>query len=242
MIQEDTSLPQHCDTCALTKAHQLVSRSPAHEESSSKPFFRASVDMTSMIQAFNGNQYITHLECTEINFTLAKTHALKSEVPDIILDFLQLLKVRFDCQTAFLRSDGEKSLGHAFSQELRRRGITWETSSPYTPQQNGNSEQSGHLIILKARALRVGANLPDRLWPETVQAAVYIFNRTPSRRLGWRTPFELLHGKKPNVSHLRMYGCKAYALDKHIPRTEKLKERALVGYLVGYDSTNIYRI
>lgn len=242
MIQEDTSLPQHCDTCALTKAHQLVSRSPKHEESSCKPFFRASVDMISMVTAFNGDQYITHLECTAINFILAKTHTLKSEVPDIILDFLQLLKVRFDCQTVFLRSDGEKSLGHSFSQELRRRGITWETSSPYTPQQNGNSEQSGHLIILKARALRVGANLPDRLWPETVQAAVYIFNRTPSRRLGWRTPFELLHGKKPSVSHLRVYGCKAYALDKNIPRNEKLKERALVGYLVGYDSTNIYRI
>lgn len=39
-----------------------------------------------------------------------------------------------------------------------------------------------------------------------------------------------------------MYGCKAYALDKHIPKTEKMAPRAHTGYLVGYDGTNIYNI
>ncbi|KAF4305818.1 Integrase catalytic core [Botryosphaeria dothidea] len=90
--------------------------------------------------------------------------------------------------------------------------------------------------------MRIGANLPERLWLETVLAATYIHNRTPSKVLKWKTPFELAHGTKPNVAHMRVYGCKAYALNKNIPRSEKLQERALVGYLVGYDSTNIYRI
>lgn len=31
-------------------------------------------------------------------------------------------------------------------------------------------------------------------------------------------------------------------MDKHIPQSEKLKPRAHIGYLMGYDSTNIYRI
>ncbi|KAF4311325.1 Integrase catalytic core [Botryosphaeria dothidea] len=75
-----------------------------------------------------------------------------------------------------------------------------------------------------------------------VLAATYIHNRTPSKVLKWKTPFELAHGIKPNVAHMRVYGCKAYALNKTIPRSNKLQERALVGYLVGYDSTNIYRI
>lgn len=39
-----------------------------------------------------------------------------------------------------------------------------------------------------------------------------------------------------------MYGCRAYPLKKKIPRTQKLEPRAHIGYLVGYDSTNIYRI
>lgn len=60
--------------------------------------------------------------------------------------------------------------------------------------------------------------------------------------LQWKTPFEQVHHFKPDVSHLRVYGCKAYALKKNITRTAKLEDRALVGYLVGYDSRNIYRI
>lgn len=38
-------LPQHCDICARTKAHQKISRSLQHEESSEEPFFRISFDL-----------------------------------------------------------------------------------------------------------------------------------------------------------------------------------------------------
>ena len=47
------------------------------------------------------------------------------------------------------------------------------------------------------------------------------------------------------ISHLKVYGCKAYPLLKGKdapPKSEKLKPRAFIGYLVGYDSTNIFRI
>ena len=50
---------------------------------------------------------------------------------------------------------------------------------------------------------------------------------------------------RPEISYLRVYGCKAYVLLKGLlaPKlSEKLKPRAFAGYLVGYDSTNIYRI
>ncbi|KAF4313901.1 Integrase catalytic core [Botryosphaeria dothidea] len=90
--------------------------------------------------------------------------------------------------------------------------------------------------------MRIGANLPERLWPETIRAAAYIHNRTPLKKLGWITPFERVTGNRPNLSHLKAYGCKAYSLRKDLPRTYKLAERAFIGYLVGYDSTNIFRI
>ena len=37
-------------------------------------------------------------------------------------------------------------------------------------------------------------------------------------------------------------GCKAYVLDRSVKKGDKLASRTLVGYLVGYDSTNIFRI
>lgn len=38
------------------------------------------------------------------------------------------------------------------------------------------------------------------------------------------------------------YGCRAYVLENKIPKKLKMLPRAHIGYLVGYDSRNIYRI
>ncbi|KAI0991235.1 hypothetical protein K3495_g16952, partial [Podosphaera aphanis] len=67
-------------------------------------------------------------------------------------------------------------------------------------------------------------------------------NRTPSKKLGWKTPFECVHGYKPPLSHLDIIGSKVYALKKNIPRLDKLLARAHIGYLVGWESTNIYKV
>src|SRR5436190_16988800 len=41
---------------------------------------------------------------------------------------------------------------------------------------------------------------------------------------------------------MHVYRYRAYSLDYHILKKKKLEPRAYIGYLVGYDSTNIYRI
>lgn len=87
-----------------------------------------------------------------------------------------------------------------------------------------------------------GGKLPHYLWPWIILAAAYIMNVTPKKKLGWKTPFQIVTKAFPYLGHLRVYGCKAYALNKHIPKLEKLRPRAHVGFLVGYDSTNIYLI
>ncbi len=89
--------------------------------------------------------------------------------------------------------------------------------------------------------MRIGADLPEDLWPETISAAAYILNRTPTSRTGI-TPFEALYKFKPTISHMKIYGCKAYPLIYNIPKLEKLQPRAHIGYFVGYSSRNIYRI
>jgi hypothetical protein len=51
-----------------------------------------------------------------------------------------------------------------------------------------------------------------------------------------------VHGNKPVAFHLVVYGSKAYALNKRVPKLNRLDPRAFIGYLVGYKGTNIYRI
>ncbi|KAK4059697.1 hypothetical protein Purlil1_14334 [Purpureocillium lilacinum] len=106
--------------------------------------------------------------------------------------------------------------------------------------------------------MRSGARLPTYLWIEIFRAAVYLYNRTPKYIYRWRSPYERLYTflaerdgvpcerSKPDQRHLRVYGCKAFAMTRdamrHSNRLEKLNPRAWIGYLVGYQSTNIYRI
>jgi hypothetical protein len=47
---------------------------------------------------------------------------------------------------------------------------------------------------------------------------------------------------EPDLSYIRIYGCLSYVHIKNRPKKEKLVLKAEIGYLVGYDLTNIYRI
>jgi hypothetical protein len=70
--------------------------------------------------------------------------------------------------------------------------------------------------------------------------AGYLSARTPTRTLT-KTPFEVWHGKKPDLSHLREIGSRAFALIlKHNP---KIYERSFECILVGYSPhSTAYRL
>jgi hypothetical protein len=155
---------------------------------------------------------------------------------------INTIETHYHGKIRYIRLDRETSLGNAFEALVIEKSIKPERTAPDTLAQNGGSERSGRVIITKARTMRIEANLPANMWPEVVKAAGYTANRTPVRRLSWKTPFEVVLKHKPRLVHMHVYGCRAYLLDYYIPKKNKLEPRAHIGYLVGYDSTNIYRI
>jgi hypothetical protein len=76
-------------------------------------------------------------------------------------------------------------------------------------------------------------NLPNYFWAEAVATTVYIMNRTPTGTIHGMTPKEKFTGKKPNVSHLIMFGCIAYV---HVPdeKRSKLGLKAEKCIFIGY--------
>jgi hypothetical protein len=178
------------------------------------------------------------------------TLKVKDQTTATIQQFTEFIQRQFQRPVRVLRTDNESSLGHTLHDWVKSQGIALEFSAPYAPQQNGSAERSGGVLATKARAIRIGSSLPEQLWPEAMRAAGYLTSRSPTSLLSWASPIEVLFKavnlphSRPYLGHLRVYGCRAYA---HIPEAnrlqkEKLQERALIGYLVGYDSTNIFRI
>jgi Reverse transcriptase (RNA-dependent DNA polymerase) len=231
-----------CETCALTKAHELISRRTGQEEPVNKPFERVGWDLIPMSTAYNGDKWVSHFTCFTTTIDVVCTHPRKNDSLFIIQEFVKMAATRHQATVRFLRIDDERTLGKAYSAFAAANGITTERSAPYTPAQNGRTERAGGILTTRARALRIKANMPANLWPEAFITAGYLNNRTPKRSLNWKTPWEALTGAKPTLSHLQPFGCKAYALRHNVPRLDKMDPRALIGYLTGFDSTNIFRI
>ena len=103
-------------------------------------------------------------------------------------------------------------------------------------QQNGCAECLNRTLIEKAQALRFEACLPQSYWEFSVEFAVHVYNRTPVKHIAWRTPFEVLNGTKPDISHLRVFGCGAYVYIPDDVRVNKLAPRAEVMTFLGYTS------
>jgi len=85
--------------------------------------------------------------------------------------------------------------------------------------------------------------LPNCYWAEAVSAAAYLRNRTPSITFDKHTtPYEKWYGRKPNVKHLRVFGCCAYAHVQNSDR-KKLNMKAKKYRFVGYSKkSKVYRL
>ena len=74
----------------------------------------------------------------------------------------------------------------------------------------------------------------------------YLYERSPSRPLNHKSPYEMLsEGKKPPIHHLRRFGCLAYKLiPPPQPTNRKFGERSRSCVMIGYvhDATTMWRL
>ena len=96
-------------------------------------------------------------------------------------------------------------------------------------------------IFESANSMMIHAHLPVRFWGEAVHAAGYARNRCPTSALDGKTPFEALTGRVPTLSHMRVFGCEAFAL---IPgHRKKFQPKAARCAFMGYaEEAKCYRL
>ena len=101
------------------------------------------------------------------------------------------------------------------------------------PQQNGVAERMNKTLVESVRSMLIDARLPHKFWAEALSTAVYLRNRSPTKAVEDKTPYEAWSGDRPNVKHLRVFGCIAYA---HVPKDErrKLDSKSRKCILLGY--------
>jgi hypothetical protein len=85
-------------------------------------------------------------------------------------------------------------------------------------------------------------NTLEKLWAEAINIACYASNRLFLQKFLGKAPYELLHGKKPDASFFRVFGCKCYIYKKR-EHLGKFQRHCDIGFLVGYSSkSKAYRV
>jgi len=133
-----------------------------------------------------------------------------------------------------LKSDnGGEYISGEFKDFCSVEGIRRELITPHNPQQNRVAERKNRMIVGAAWVMLHDQGLPLPLWAEECTTAVYVQNHCPHRILGMSTPEEAYFGKRPDISHLRIFGSNVYM---HVMKDarKKLEPTVEVGISVGY--------
>jgi hypothetical protein len=118
---------------------------------------------------------------------------------------------------------------------LAEEKISKRTSVPYKHSSNGFIERTMRTIIDKARTIMLVYNCPLKFWPEAIDTAVYLFNVTPMRVLGWETPYQRIFKKVPDISNLKPFYSPGLVYLSKDERNHALSKKALECRLLGYD-------
>ena len=76
--------------------------------------------------------------------------------------------------------------------------------------------------------------MPVMFWGEAVATAVFLLNRAPTKAVDGMTPYEAWHGRRPDVSFLRTFGCVAYVKAMK-PHMKKLDDHGTPVVFIGYE-------
>lgn len=159
----------------------------------------------------------------------------KSEVFNVFKKFKAAVEKESGRVIKAMRTDrGGEFTSKEFQEFCEENGIRRPLTVPRSPQQNGVAERKNRTILDMARSMLKGKKLPKEFWAEAVACAIYLSNRSPTRSVWGKTPQEAWSGRKPGISHLRVFESVAHV---HIPdeRRAKLEDKSEKFIFVGYD-------
>jgi transposase InsO family protein len=182
--------------------------------------------------SIDGSKYCLVIVDDYSRFTWVFFLQEKSQTQETLKRFLRRAQNEFRLRIKKIRSsNGTKFKNSQIGGFFEEEGIKHEFSSPYTPQQNGVVKRKNITLLYMERTMLDKYKTPDRFWAEESNTACYSINRLYLHRILKKTSYELLTGKKPNVSYFRVFASKCFVLIKR-GRSSKFAPKAVEGFFI----------
>lgn len=199
-----------CDSCEHAKSTRKEIRKECEDPPAERFGDEVHMDVwgPSPIESLGGRRYFHLLVDDNTRWKRVKTMRTKDESLRAYQDFEAWAETQFGVKIKRCHSDrGGEFTGGKFSAQLAAKGTERRLTTHDTPQHNGVAESANRRILEKIRALLHQSGLPKSLWGEALQHTTWLMNRTPTRILDDKAPFEALYRKKPNLGLLLEWGC-----------------------------------
>eukprot|EP00924_Labyrinthula_sp_SR-Ha-C_P003842 snap_masked-scaffold_3-processed-gene-6.12-mRNA-1 protein AED:1.00 eAED:1.00 QI:0/-1/0/0/-1/1/1/0/373 len=133
-----------------------------------------------------------------------------------------------DRQTGFLTTE--------FLSTLHESKIRFKLATPERHREtNGLAERSILLLRTLTRSALRYSKLSTDWWKFTFNYASFIKNRLPHIALEKPTPFEVFHGYKPKLQHVKVFGCLAHKIVPSQQRKDKFNDVSIPLIFLGFD-------
>ena len=229
-----SALPPKCDHCFLGKQTRNPVPKVREGKRASRCLEKVFVDLTGPFMTTpSGFSYVMHVVDDFSSFVWSIPLRDKSSAFPALCAWQGLREAETSLKVGTYRTDRGELRSHQMESWLSSCAAKQEFTAPYTSAQNGRCERAHLTIMNLARTMRISCGLPENRWDEFTKTAAYLLVRTPVSTLHNRTPFEAFYGHKPDLSHLREIGARAFVLH-NIPTNGKISARSFECVLVGY--------
>jgi hypothetical protein len=239
-----STLPPVCEPCIQGKQkHTPVPK--RREGGRSDAFLRlVFVDLAgspTRVATPNGHHYRLTIVDDHSDFNWSRLARAKDQCHNLMIEWVLMME-REGHRVEVIQIDNGELKSERFAAWCAARGIVLCFTAPYSSAQNGRVERKHHTISSRARAARIAADCPDKLWGEFELAVSYLDNFLP-RKLSKLSPWVARYRKPADVSHLRELGCKAFMLIQPQQQRSKIRAQSTETVLVGYDlRSKAYRL
>nr|GEV90982.1 retrovirus-related Pol polyprotein from transposon TNT 1-94 [Tanacetum cinerariifolium] len=166
------------------------------------------------IASINGKRYVLGIVDDYSRYTWVHFLRSKDEAPEVIIKFLKRITVLLQSPVIIRRTDNDTEFKNQVLKEyFDIVGMSHQMSSVQTPQQNG-----------------------------AIATACFTQNRSIIHRRFNKTPYELINGRKPDISFLHVFGALCYPKNDH-EDIGKLGAKGDIGFFIGYSADSCaYRV
>nr|GEV39566.1 integrase, catalytic region, zinc finger, CCHC-type, peptidase aspartic, catalytic [Tanacetum cinerariifolium] len=104
------------------------------------------------------------------------------------------------------------------------------------------NEKRNRTLVEAARTMLIFSRAPLFLWAEAIATACFTQNRSIIHRQFNKTPYELINGRKPDISFLHVFGALCYPKNDR-KDLGKLGAKGDIGFFIGYSADSCaYRV